>query len=278
MKGFGKVLKTICKAEVKPLCLIIVAIFGFCAVKHDFRDFPGLVLLMFLPWMLICVVLALIAWKSVRKQKPLHDIYENEGFSENYLAKFQEIYPQFGNSEKIRLCDIYIGLERYADAKQMLENIVENELAAPEIPVFQNVRMTYFLFTHQKHNAIQTFTSHKTVLDYYAKEHMSAAGSYLSNAVLILAMQGEQADSDRYFDLFQLWRDCMGKKLISDYPVKITRMAQLYLLGYTTNAELLEQELLKNITEEQNFEHEWQRESTLRSLKQHAALGKNSEA
>ena len=215
-------------------------------------------------WMVLWVLIILSVSSSMKKDEPLDEILASQGYSDAWLQKHSEIYPTPTRAEKLRRVEVLSYLDRYDEAKALLDSIPTVGLNDTEMFKLHNARLDMLLTTGHYAEAAEYFAGCQKFMDIYSQTNPLYGAVYGLNAGVILAVKGDFDGSEHYISTAE--RIISTKKSMSSAMVEIAKTMRLYALGFTDRAEAQEEQTYHAILQDPVLEKQWQKDHFLSLL------------
>lgn len=263
-----KYLKLFLAASKKFLLISFVAALGI-GLALGFLGLTGKpfyvpLCIAFAIWLVLWILLFLLVSSSMKKDEPLNEILETQGYGDAWLQKHSEIYPTPTRSEKLRRVDVLSYLDRYDEAKALLDSIPTVGLNDDQNFQVNNARLDMLLTTGHYDEAASFLASCRKFMDIYSQGNPLYGAVYGLNAGVILAIQGDYEGSEHYISTSE--RIISSKDSMSPAMVNIARTMQLYALGFTDRAEAQEEKTYQSIMQDPQLSKQWQKDHFLAQL------------
>jgi len=204
--------------------------------------------------------------KILNESPELIELEQEKGICDEYITAYRRIYPNPDNKHKLRLADSLIALERFNEAKELLDTINIHLLTDDETQgIYFQTLLGYYIGTKQNEDGLLVFQKQQKFLDIYwsspARERQ--AGAYYDNAARILAMNGYTDAALQYLKFEEQWAEKHDK---TGFLPQITHVYILSnTLGQTDAANQKASQLRKNM-ETYPYKTIPQKESYMRML------------
>lgn len=263
-----KYFKQVVIATKKPILISLAAALGIGAVIAflGWTDKPFWVPLCIALgiWLVLWILLIFLVSSSMKKDEPLNEILEAQGYCEAWLQKHSEIYPTPTRAEKLRRVEVLSYLDRYDEAKALLDSIPTVGLNDTEVFQVHNARLDMLLTTGHYAEAANYFAGCQKFMDIYSQTNPLYGAVYGLNAGVILAIQGDYNGSEHYIGTAE--KIIQSKSSMSPAMVQIARTMQLYALGFTDRAEAQEEKTYQSIMQDPQLAKQWQKDHFLKQL------------
>lgn len=215
-------------------------------------------------WLVLWILLIFLVSSSLKKDEPLNEILEAQGYCDAWLQKHSEIYPNPTRAEKLRRVEVLSYLDRYDEAKALLDSIPTVGLNDTEVFQVHNARLDMLLTTGHYAEAANYFAGCQKFMDIYSQTNPLYGAVYGLNAGVILAIQGDYNGSEHYIGTAE--KIIQSKSSMSPAMVQIARTMQLYALGFTDRAEAQEEKTYQSIMQDPQLAKQWQKDHFLKQL------------
>ena len=215
-------------------------------------------------WLVLWILLIFLVSSSLKKDEPLNEILEAQGYCDAWLQKHSEIYPTPTRAEKLRRVEVLSYLDRYDEAKALLDSIPTVGLNDTEVFQVHNERLDMLLTTGHYAEAANYFAGCQKFMDIYSQTNPLYGAVYGLNAGVILAIQGDYNGSEHYIGTAE--KIIQSKSSMSPAMVQIARTMQLYALGFTDRAEAQEEKTYQSIMQDPQLAKQWQKDHFLKQL------------
>ena len=263
-----KYLKMFLNAVKKPLLISFVAALGIGGVLGFLgltgKPFYVPLCIAFGIWLVLWILLYLMVSASMKKEEPLDAILAEQGYGDAWLQKHSEIYPTPTRSEKLRRVDVLSYLNRYDEAKALLDSIPTVGLNDDQNFQLNNARLDMLLTTGHYDEAAAFLGNCRKFMDIYSQGNPLYGAVYGLNAGVILAIQGDFDGSEHYISTSE--RIISTKKSMSPVTVEIAKTMRLYALGFTDRAEAQEEQTYQAILQDPLLPKQWQKDHFLALL------------
>lgn len=263
-----KYLKLFLAASKKFLLISFVAALGIGGVLGFLgltgKPFYVPLCIAFGIWLVLWILLYLMVSASMKKEEPLDAILAEQGYGDAWLQKHSEIYPTPTRSEKLRRVDVLSYLNRYDEAKALLDSIPTVGLNDDQNFQLNNARLDMLLTTGHYDEAAAFLGSCRKFMDIYSQGNPLYGAVYGLNAGVILAIQGDFDGSEHYISTSE--RIISTKKSMSPVTVEIAKTMRLYALGFTDRAEAQEEQTYQAILQDPLLPKQWQKDHFLALL------------
>lgn len=256
------------RALWKTLLFSLIVLIGFVYwIRYDLSH--G-VQIMPLRWIILAlgillnIALIVVAAVAVKKEGPLNEILEQEGYSDAYIEKFRETYPNPTTAQKLRLTGILTTAKRYSEAEQMLAGIPTAGLTEDLRMEYHTCRMDLLFSTHRYSEAITELQGCRSFMDAYANAHPKRGIVHGLNAGVILAAANDYEGSEHYLRAAEHF--ISEQKGMSPCLAQIARVIQLYLLGFPDRARQCAEETRTAIMQDPVLKQGWQKQHFLEKL------------
>lgn len=263
-----KYLKMFLNAVKKPLLISFIAALGIGGVLGFLgltgKPFYVPLCIAFGIWLVLWILLYLMISASMKKEEPLDAILAEQGYGDAWLQKHSEIYPTPTRSEKLRRVDVLSYLNRYDEAKALLDSIPTVGLNDDQNFQLNNARLDMLLTTGHYDEAAAFLGGCRKFMDIYSQGNPLYGAVYGLNAGVILAIQGDFDGSEHYISTSE--RIISTKKSMSPVTVEIAKTMRLYALGFTDRAEAQEEQTYQAILQDPLLPKQWQKDHFLALL------------
>ena len=215
-------------------------------------------------WLVLWILLIFLVSSSLKKDEPLNEILEAQGYCDAWLQKHSEIYPTPTRAEKLRRVEVLSYLDRYDEARTLLDSIPTVGLNDTEVFQVHNARLDMLLTTGHYAEAANYFAGCQKFMDIYSQTNPLYGAVYGLNAGVILAIQGDYNGSEHYIGTAE--KIIQSKSSMSPAMVQIARTMQLYALGFTDRAEAQEEKTYQSIMQDPQLAKQWQKDHFLKQL------------
>ena len=215
-------------------------------------------------WLVLWILLIFLVSSSLKKDEPLNEILEAQGYCDAWLQKHSEIYPTPTRAEKLRRVEVLSYLDRYDEAKALLDSIPTVGLNDTEVFQVHNARLDMLLTTGHYAEAANYFAGCQKFMDIYSQTNPLYGAVYGLNAGVILAIQGDYNGSEHYIGTAE--KIIQSRSSMSPAMVQIARTMQLYALGFTDRAEAQEEKTYQSIMQDPQLAKQWQKDHFLKQL------------
>ena len=215
-------------------------------------------------WLVLWILLIFLVSSSLKKDEPLNEILEAQGYCDAWLQKHSEIYPTPTRAEKLRRVEVLSYLDRYDEAKALLDSIPTVGLNDTEVFQVHNARLDMLLTTGHYAEAANYFAGCQKFMDIYSQTNPLYGAVYGLNAGVILAIQGDYNGSEHYIGTAE--KIIQSRSSMSPAMVQIARTMQLYALGFTDRAEAQEEKTYQSIMQDPQLAKQWQKDHFLAQL------------
>lgn len=264
-------MKTILKTlhELRKILLFsLIVLAGFIYwiwhdISHGVRILPP-VWIFLGAWILLNIALIAVAAIAIKKEGPLNEILEQEGYSDAYIDKFRETYPDPTTATKLRLTGILTTAKRFSEAEQLLAEISPAGLTDDLRMEYHTCRMDLFFSSHRLNEAIAELQGCRPFMDEYANKHPQRGIVHGLNAGVILAAANDSVGSEHYLQAAE--HHIAAQKKMSPCLAQIARVMQLYLLGQPDMARQRAEETRYAIMQDPILKKEWQKQHFLQKL------------
>ena len=197
----------------------------------------------------------------------LKEIYELKGsYCEEYAEEYKRIHSPLKGDDYFTLAEIYIEMEDYEKAKDLLSHITPASMFDDiNQGQFEHLWITILLYTQRWEDALERYKKNRSFLDVFMSNPVRAsiAGDYNENAAILSAIDEEKEDVETYLSRLREWCDMFPKNRMQ---VSITEAEVLFATGKEEKAEdalhTIEQDILLN----NKYKYEWERENMLKKL------------
>lgn len=208
-----------------------------------------------------------IMYKLAGINEELVQIYETRGYCDEYIEKFKALHSKkMDPMDYLTLADIYISMERYSEAEDMLSHVSIGFMTDDTIKgMYLLQRLNLFVGEKKAEEAFALFTKEQKFLDIFfsAPAYKRMGVAYYDAAAVTLAMNGRLDAAERYYQLEKQSAEANNKSSI--YPV-LTNVHMLKVSGCDDMAEeaaVKARESIMNFTE---YRYSWQKEQFLNML------------
>ena len=242
--------------------LAIGAAIHFIANNHPPIYIPMLIAL--LAWVIIWILLFVLVASTMKKEQPLEDIMIEKGYCDEWLQKHSEIYPTPDRQQKLRRVDVLSYLDRYQEARALLESIPTAGMSDDRTYEYNNAWLDMLLTTGHYDEAVAKLESCRKFMDIYANANPLRGAAYGLNAAVIRAIAGDYQDSEHFLNAAE--HAVTSAKSMSPALVNIAKTMQLYALGFTDRAEAQEEQTYQAIQNDEKLTKQWQKDHFLAML------------
>lgn len=214
--------------------------------------------------LLLNILLIVFVASEMKREAPLNEILAESGLCDAYVEKYREVYPNPTTAKKLRLIGILTTVKRYDEAEQMLAEISPAALGEDLRIEYHTCRMDLLLSTHRMREAIAELQSCRRFMDDYANAHPRRGIVYGLNAGVILAAANDYESSEHYLQIAEY--QIAQQKSISPCIAQIARVMQLYLLGFSDQAQQRAEQTRLAIAEDSILKAGWQKQHFLEKL------------
>lgn len=175
--------------------------------------------------------------RFLNESPELIELEQQKGICDEYICAYRRIYPNPDTKHKLRLADALITLQRFSEAREILDTFHIHPLTDDETRgIYFHTLLGYYIGTKQHGDGLLVFQQEQKFLDIYwgspARERQ--AGAYYDNAARILAMSGYAEYAMQYLQFEQQWAQKYDK---TGFLPQITQISILNSLGETEKAE-----------------------------------------
>ena len=215
-------------------------------------------------WLILWVLLFVLVAASMKKEQPLEDIMIEKGYCDEWLQKHSEIYPTPDRQQKLRRVDVLSYLDRYQEARALLESIPTAGMSDDRSYEYNNAWLDMLLTTGHYDEAVAKLESCRKFMDIYANANPLRGAAYGLNAAVIRAIAGDYQDSEHFLNAAE--HAITNAKSMSPALVNIAKTMQLYALGFTDRAEAQEEQTYQAIQNDEKLTKQWQKDHFLAML------------
>ena len=215
-------------------------------------------------WLILLIALIAVTAVTLKKEEPLKQILDESGFSDAYIAKFRETYPNLKTGGKLRLTGILTTAKRFSEAEQLLAEIPVSGLTEHQRMEYHTCQMDLLMSVHRMDEAIAELQRCRGFMDAYANNNPQRGIVYGLNAGVILAAANDYEGSEHYLQTAE--HHIAAQKTMSPCLAQIARVMQLYLLGFPDRAQQLAEQTRLAIMQDPILTKDWQKQHFLEKL------------